>query len=74
MTNNGFGLGFRITKASGQARYGSEGTFSWGGYASTIFWIDPGKEMLGIFMVQVAPSNFTFANRFTAMGYETVND
>jgi len=74
MTNNGFGLGFRITKASGQARYGSEGTFSWGGAASTIFWIDPKEEMIGIFMVQISPSNYTCANKFAVLAYEAVND
>lgn len=74
MTNNGFGLGFRVTKASGQARYGSEGTFSWGGAASTIFWIDPKTEIVGIFMVQISPSNYTCANRFAVLAYEAVNN
>jgi CubicO group peptidase (beta-lactamase class C family) len=74
LTGNGFGLGFRISKASGQARYGSEGTFSWGGAASTIFWIDPEKEMIGIFMVQISPSNYTCANKFAELAYEAVND
>jgi len=74
MTNNGFGLGFRVTKASGHARYGAEGTYSWGGAASTIFWIDPKNEMIGIFMVQISPSNYTCANKFAELAYEAVND
>ena len=74
LRNAGFGLGFRITKASGQARHGSEGTFSWGGAASTIFWIDPKEQMIGIFMIQISPLNSTYGNRFATMAYEAIDE
>jgi CubicO group peptidase (beta-lactamase class C family) len=50
----GFGLGVAVTL--NPARVGIPGTageFSWGGMASTTFFIDPVEEMIVIFMTQV---------------------
>ena len=54
----GFGLGFQVTldPAESQA-IGSIGNFSWGGAASTYFWIDPEEDMIAIFMTQLYPSS-----------------
>jgi CubicO group peptidase (beta-lactamase class C family) len=51
----GFGLGFAITLDTAMLP-GSVGDFSWGGAASTYFWIDPREEMIVIFMTQLLPS------------------
>ena len=53
----GFGLGFSviIDPADAQA-VTSEGNHSWGGAASTYFWIDPEEDMVGILMTQLMPS------------------
>jgi CubicO group peptidase (beta-lactamase class C family) len=35
---------------------GNAGTFSWGGYADTYFWVDPTDAIVGIIMTQYLPS------------------
>ena len=53
----GFGLGFSVTTNPARALLpGSEGDFSWGGMASTYFWVDPREELIVIFMTQLMPS------------------
>jgi CubicO group peptidase (beta-lactamase class C family) len=53
----GFGLGFAITLDIARTMLpGSAGDFSWGGAASTYFWIDPREELIVIFMTQLLPS------------------
>ena len=42
------------------ARYGvtaSLGDFSWGGMASTAFWVDPVEDVCVVFMTQLMPSS-----------------
>ena len=36
---------------------GSTGDYSWGGAASTIFWVDPVEEIVGMFLTQLLPSS-----------------
>jgi CubicO group peptidase (beta-lactamase class C family) len=53
----GFGLGFSTTiNAAETLMPGSMGDYSWGGAASTYFWIDPREELICIFMTQLLPS------------------
>ena len=35
----------------------NRGEYGWDGTAGTIFWIDPGKEMITILMTQSSPAN-----------------
>ena len=35
----------------------SEGEFSWGGAASTGFWVDPAEDLAVVFMTQQMPSS-----------------
>jgi CubicO group peptidase (beta-lactamase class C family) len=54
----GFGLGFAMV--TDPARYGvtaSPGDFSWGGMASTAFWVDPVEDVCVVFMTQLMPSS-----------------
>jgi CubicO group peptidase (beta-lactamase class C family) len=54
----GFGLGFAMV--TDPARYGvasSLGEFSWGGMASTAFWVDPVEDVCVVFMTQLMPSS-----------------
>jgi CubicO group peptidase (beta-lactamase class C family) len=49
----GFGLDFAVVEdpiAAGG--YGGEGTFYWGGYAGTWFWIDPVYDLIVVGMIQ----------------------
>ena len=34
-----------------------EGEYSWGGAASTIFWVDPREEIVVLFLTQLLPSS-----------------
>ncbi|MEO0981889.1 MAG: serine hydrolase domain-containing protein [Pseudomonadota bacterium] len=57
MEGNGFGLGWStITDVVDSMQPGSVGTYSWGGLASTFFWIDPEEELIAIQMTQLMPS------------------
>lgn len=53
----GFGLGFSTTLNPATTLIpGSVGDMSWGGAASTFFWIDPKEDLICIFMTQLMPS------------------
>jgi CubicO group peptidase (beta-lactamase class C family) len=53
----GFGLGFAVTVDQPRTLIpGSQGEFTWGGMASTLFWIDPRERLIGIFLTQLMPS------------------
>src|SRR2546427_4161420 len=50
-----FGLGFAVRPSDGIAPVpGSAGDFNWGGYAGTVFWVDPKEHLAAVFMVQSA--------------------
>jgi CubicO group peptidase (beta-lactamase class C family) len=53
----GFGLGFAVVidVAAGKT-LGSVGESSWGGMASTAFWVDPAEELTVSFFTQLMPS------------------
>lgn len=54
----GFGLGGSVVQDIVQTRQpGSDGTFSWGGLASTFFWIDPEEELIAVQATQLMPSS-----------------
>ena len=54
----GFGLGFAVVidVAAGKT-LGSVGEYSWGGLASTAFWVDPAEELTVCFYTQLMPSS-----------------
>jgi CubicO group peptidase (beta-lactamase class C family) len=54
----GFGLGFAVVidVAAGKT-LGSVGEYSWGGLASTAFWVDPAEELTVCFFTQLMPSS-----------------
>ena len=57
MDGSGFGLGWAVTTdVVATMQPGSVGTFSWGGMASTFFWIDPVEDLIAIQMTQLMPS------------------
>ena len=54
----GFGLGFAVVIDPVPGRVVcSEGELSWGGAASTAFWIDPAEELTVSFFTQLIPSS-----------------
>ena len=67
----GFGLGF-ATKVDPVANGypASEGSFYWGGLASTLFWVDPVEDLIVIFMPQLIPSSaFNFRGQLESLVY-----
>ena len=58
MEGMGFGIGGSVVRNPGRIRVpGSIGDFSWGGMASTFFWIDPVLDMNVVFFTQLSPSS-----------------
>jgi CubicO group peptidase (beta-lactamase class C family) len=54
----GFGLGFAVVLDPAPGRVDtSAGELSWGGAASTAFWIDPAEEITATFFTQLIPSS-----------------
>ena len=54
----GFGLGFSVMLDPARAHVmGSPGEYAWGGAASTMFWIDPAEELIGMLLTQLVPSS-----------------
>ena len=53
----GFGLGFSVVIDQAKTRVACpNGTFGWGGMASTAFWVDPVEEISAMFFTQLIPS------------------
>lgn len=51
---NGFGLGFDVRKArGGPSKTGMVGEYGWSGNAGTLFFIDPKREAIAIYLIQV---------------------
>lgn len=58
MDGSGFGLGWAVTTdVIATTQPGSVGAFSWGGMASTFFWVDPAEDLTAILMTQLSPSS-----------------
>jgi CubicO group peptidase (beta-lactamase class C family) len=54
----GFGLGFSVVLDAADAKVPTtEGSFSWGGAASTVFWVDPLEALEVSFFTQLLPSS-----------------
>ena len=73
-TGSGFGLGFAVvTNVAETHSLGSVGTYSWGGLASTTFWIDPVEELIGILMTQLI-GDAPFHPQFRVLTYQSIID
>ncbi|SPJ28805.1 Esterase EstB [Falsiruegeria mediterranea M17] len=58
MEGMGFGLGGAVVMDPSRARCpGHVGDFSWGGMASTFFWMDPVADVSVVFFTQLSPSS-----------------
>jgi len=63
-----FGLGFSVTTAESKGPY-SPGTYAWGGYFNTKFWIDPVEKMTFVGMTNIVPFQY---NEFWDGLYELI--
>jgi CubicO group peptidase (beta-lactamase class C family) len=70
----GFGLGFAVTLDPVPGKVDcSAGEMSWGGAASTLFWIDPAEEITVSFFTQFMPSStYPFRSQLRQLVYQAV--
>ncbi|MFP4114148.1 MAG: serine hydrolase domain-containing protein [Spirochaetota bacterium] len=67
---SGFGFGGQVvTDVTQLTEYGSAGRYSWGGAASTLFWVDPEERLAVVLLLQRVPG---FSSRITDDLYTTV--
>jgi CubicO group peptidase (beta-lactamase class C family) len=68
----GYGFGVVTPKMKGKTLM-SAGSYSWGGIFYTYFWVDPKKELIGVMMTQVFPSDhLKLRESFTKLAYEAL--
>ena len=71
----GFGITVGVTTDSGlTGQHGSDGTYYWGGAASTIFWVDPKEELVAVAMTQLMGSPWPLRTEFTTLVYQAIDD
>ncbi len=69
----GFGLGFAVRRATGEAPYpGEAGEYYWGGAGGTYMWVDPKSEMFVIFMMQSPKQRLYYRSLIRNMIYASV--
>jgi len=70
-----FGLGFQITSKQSQAKLGqTEGSFAWGGYFGTTYWVDPVEKLVCLIYTQQSPLKSDLHDKFRAAVYQSLND
>ncbi len=76
MDGMGFGLGWSVLKDPIEAMQpGSPGSYSWGGLASTFFWVDPVEDLIGIQMTQMIPSStYPIRPQFQQLAYAAITE
>jgi CubicO group peptidase (beta-lactamase class C family) len=72
----GFGLGFAVMLDPARAAVvGSVGEYAWGGAASTMFWVDPREELVGMLLTQLIPSSaYPLRREMKALTYQALVD
>lgn len=71
---NKFGLGFSITTEKGSARIPpSVGTFEWGGFFGTTYWVDPREKVVALIYTQKVPNSFgDLSDKFKVLVYQAI--
>jgi len=68
----GFGLGFEIINKE-NTKFGSKGTYGWGGIFGTYFRIDPVENMIFIYMTQSFETyNLKLSEKFRGLVYDSL--
>ena len=77
-----FGLGFSIVNGKASKDTDAKapkdtpesiGTYSWGGAAGTLFWIDPEKELIGLLMTQISDVSSSH-DQFKVLTYQALTE
>jgi CubicO group peptidase (beta-lactamase class C family) len=71
-----FGLGFGLTSQNSSTKLGvSEGSFAWGGFYGTLYWVDPKEHLVCLLFAQNWPfPHNQIQDKFRAMVYQALND
>lgn len=71
-----FGLGFGLTTVeTSTGTLTTPGSYYWGGYFSTSFWIDPAEELVAVFMTQMFPApHGEIHDKFHVLAYQAIVD
>lgn len=69
-----FGLGFEIeSEKTANLSPKNKGTFSWGGYYGTTYWVDPKEKLVCLIMTQHTPnSHADLMNKITSVIYSSL--
>jgi CubicO group peptidase (beta-lactamase class C family) len=72
----GFGLGFAVVTDPAAARVlGSAGEYSWGGAATTVFFVDPATGLAASFFTQLLPSStYPIRSQLRQLVYQALTD
>jgi CubicO group peptidase (beta-lactamase class C family) len=73
-SNDNFGLGFGLTSAKTSARsVRYEGSYGWGGYYGTSYWVDPKAHLVALIYTQHTPnSHWDYEPKFEAAVYNSL--
>jgi CubicO group peptidase (beta-lactamase class C family) len=71
-----FGLGFGIVTKNSSAKLGmSEGSFDWGGFYGTLYWVDPKEHLVCLLFIQNWPlPHNAIQDKFRALVYQALTD
>jgi CubicO group peptidase (beta-lactamase class C family) len=73
MPTSRFGYGFGIVTGTSKDEATTVGSYSWGGFFSTGFWVDPEKKLVGVFMTQFSPADhLTLYPEFQKLAYAAI--
>ncbi len=70
MPTGRFGYGFGIVTAGDKDEVRALGSYAWGGFYGTSFWVDPEKKLIGVLMTQlVHAENMALHQEFQKLAY-----
>ncbi len=74
--NQGFGLGFSVVRTEDESgKMDCIGSYGWGGFWYTTFFVDPKKRMIGVCMGQLHPEGgATLNSRFKGLVYKALRN
>ena len=71
----GAGLSVWVMQDPGKARiFSSKGSFGGGGYAGTVYWVDPTEELVALIAIQNACWSWEAQNIFPSLVYQAIAD
>jgi CubicO group peptidase (beta-lactamase class C family) len=66
-----YGLGFGLEMSPGREGGKAElANYFWAGFFSTNFWVDPRKDLIGVMMTQILPTNHGNSQRVLRLGID----